>query len=99
MIPAGSSISAAWLPLDALVVLWDDHQMHLDPGQVAHYINLLDRHAGQDTDPIVVVPHSPTTYRITNGRHRTIAHQLLGRTHIAAVIVAPPRPDALPLDK
>jgi hypothetical protein len=89
VIPRNATLHAAWLPIDRIVVRHADHDLPMNIERITMYRNLL-RDEAQSTDPIVVVP-AGDVYRVTNGRHRFMAHMVAGRDVIAAVIVKCPQ--------
>lgn len=84
MIPLDATLTACRLYVSRIVLT--PHDVPMDADTVRHYRNLLRDNPHLDTDPIVVVPHNGS-YTPTNGRHRYLAHVMVGRKVVPVVIV------------
>lgn len=87
MIAADAVLTAAWLPLDRLVVRQVEPR---NPDRVAFYHDLLARHPGAHCGPpITVAPLGDGYYEILDGHHRFLAHIIAGRDRAPAVVIGP----------
>lgn len=87
MIPNGTRLGAAWVNPDDLLVDHREHGIGLESGKLSALISWLRAHPEGSTDPVVAERRNGRLW-ITNGRHRTLAHQLLKRERIAVVVVS-----------
>lgn len=86
MIPASARIDVVWLnPAD----LCFDPPQPLDLDKLRHYVQLMQ--ASADTEghlaPPLVQPAGAGRYTPRDGRHRALAHVVLGRTRIRCLVV------------
>ena len=85
MIPLSAHLIVKRLPL-ASVVITPHEPFTLNLDHINHYCRLLRDQPESDTDPIIVRPFG-VIYAIENGRHRFLAHHIVGRLFITSLIV------------
>ncbi len=84
MIAPDAALTAAWLPLNCIVV--EQHEPR-DLARVAFYLDLMQTSTAHAGPPIAVRPLDSARYAVLDGHHRYVAHILAGRERVPCVIV------------
>lgn len=85
MIPVGATLRVMWVVPDTLYIDHREHNRPMDRNHLADVMYRLDEHPELSTDPVLVELRNGQMW-VTNGRHRVLAHQLVGRDRIACIV-------------
>jgi hypothetical protein len=84
LIHPDARLSAAWLPLNRLVVGETEEK---DIERVRFYLNLMDASGLHAEPPLTVRPIEYGYFMILNGHHKFMAHILAGKAVAPCVII------------